>query len=412
MQILLIESDPFQREEWARRLRSEATNVLSYRGLAEFRAESQQTSFCSFFVGWNINFDEAELAIIQTIRQQTGWIVAITDGSTESSQSAYRAGVNDCIERLATAEMVQSKLEHIAYLAEVDNRLNQSQHLKSIGELAAGIAHEINTPIQYVGDNTRFVQEACHDLTQVLLACQRLLAVADSLDEAGVAMQELKDTVQSAEIQYLIEEIPTAISQTLDGVERVSKIVRAMKEFAHPGSTEMTLIDIDHSISNTIMIARNEWKYVADVETDFDPNLGPIPCLPGEINQVLLNIIVNAAHAISDAIGPSRQSKGTIRISTHFSPPFAVIRISDSGTGIPKSQIGKIFDQFYTTKPIGKGTGQGLAIAHNVIVDKHHGNIEVESVIGEGTTFILKIPLETKTSAPASVALHNTEPAN
>ena len=318
-----------------------------------------------------------------------------------------------------TAEIAASRLDtsdasHFTILIRdltkrqlLEARLRQAQKMESIGQLAAGIAHEINTPIQYVGDNTRFVQEACDDLTEVLLACQHLIQVADSGEDVQLATQNLKARFESTEVDYLIEEVPAAIRQTLDGVERVSNIVRAMKEFAHPGSSEMTLIDISHSISNTLMVARNEWKYVADVETEFDPSLGPVPCLPGELNQVLLNIIVNAAHAIGESLGSAREGKGKgkIRITTHLHPPFAVIRIADTGIGIPTDQIPKIFNHFYTTKAIGKGTGQGLAIAHAVIVEKHSGSIAVESEVGVGTTFVLSIPLKRERELPASPKL-------
>jgi signal transduction histidine kinase len=198
----------------------------------------------------------------------------------------------------------------------------------------------------------------------------------------------------AADIGYLLLEIPSAIRQTLEGVDRVANIVRAMKEFAHPGGTEMTLTDLANCISNTIMVARNEWKYVAEVTTEFDPLLPSVPCLPGEINQVLLNIIVNAAHAIGESLGDSPEAKGKISISTRLVNPNAEIRISDSGCGIDPRVVSRIFDPFFTTKVAGKGTGQGLAIAHTVVVEKHGGTISVESEKGQGTTFIIRLPLE------------------
>lgn len=208
------------------------------------------------------------------------------------------------------------------------------------------------------------------------------------------ATQSLRTSMDDADVEYLIEEIPSAITQTLEGVDRVSKIVRAMKDFAHPGVSEMTLTDLSHSINNTVMVARNEWKYAADLVTDFDPNLPPVPCLPGEMNQVLLNMIVNASHAISDALGDSPQTKGTITISTRISSPYAEIRVSDTGSGISPENVERIFNPFFTTKAAGKGTGQGLAIAQSVIVEKHGGTIKVESELGKGTTFVIRIPLE------------------
>ncbi|MFC1735778.1 sensor histidine kinase, partial [Candidatus Hydrogenedentota bacterium] len=174
----------------------------------------------------------------------------------------------------------------------------------------------------------------------------------------------------------------------------VASIVRAMKEFSHPGTDEKTAVDLNRAIENTITVARNEWKYVADVNTEFEPDLPLVPCLPGEFNQVILNLLVNAAHAISDVVGDGSSGKGTITITTRAKGGFAEIEIGDTGGGIPDRARERIFDPFFTTKEVGKGTGQGLAIAHNVIVDKHSGAITFESEEGKGTTFHIRLPLE------------------
>jgi signal transduction histidine kinase len=179
----------------------------------------------------------------------------------------------------------------------------------------------------------------------------------------------------------------------LDGVERVSKIVRAMKEFSHPGEGEKTLIDLHHAIETTITVARNEWKYVAEIQTDFDPSVNVVPGYAADLNQVFLNIIINAAHAIGDTIKEG-DSKGTITVQTFRHKKMAEIRLMDTGTGIPESIIKKIFDPFFTTKEVGKGTGQGLAISYDVIVNKHNGTLQVESEPGKGTTFIIQLPLD------------------
>ena len=205
------------------------------------------------------------------------------------------------------------------------------------------------------------------------------------------------------DVDYLLDEIPSAIDQTLEGVERVTNIVRAMKEFAHPGVTELVLADLTKSIENTVMVARNEWKYVADLETVFDPKLPPVPCLPGELNQVLLNMIVNAAHAIAETLDESSQEKGKITITTRLATPDAEIRITDTGAGIHQEDVERIFTPFFTTKPAGKGTGQGLAIARTVIEEKHGGTIHVESTVGEYTTFVIRIPLESARGEPSRI---------
>jgi signal transduction histidine kinase len=197
--------------------------------------------------------------------------------------------------------------------------------------------------------------------------------------------------VTAVELEYLQEEIPKAIGQLLAGVDHVARIVRAMKEFSHPGPLEKMPVDINRAIESTVTVSRNEWKYVADLTTDLDPNLPLVYCIAGEFNQVMLNLIVNAAHAISAVLEGSGR-KGTIRISTRLKEKCVEIRVSDTGLGIPEAIQSKVFDPFFTTKPVGKGTGQGLAIAHAVIVTKHQGTISFETAAGVGTTFIIHMP--------------------
>ena len=256
----------------------------------------------------------------------------------------------------------------------LERQLAQAQKLESIGQLAAGIAHEINTPIQYIGDNARFLQDAFRDLV-VLVESSPVVARATDGD-----------------VEYFRSEVPKAIGELIEGVDQVARIVRAMKEFSHPGPVEKTPIDINRAIESTIVVSRNEWKYVADVTTDLDHELPPVPCMAGEFNQVILNLIVNAAHAIADATKDSGV-KGEIHISTSMGGPSVEIRVSDTGCGIPEAIRSKVFDPFFTTKPVGKGTGQGLAIAHSVIVQKHGGSIQLESEPGRGTTFVIQLPL-------------------
>ena len=183
------------------------------------------------------------------------------------------------------------------------------------------------------------------------------------------------------------------MAQSLDGVKRVAEIVRAMKEFSHPGAEGKTAVDLNHAIATTVTVARNEWKYVAEVETDLAPDLPPVPCLPGEINQVLLNLLVNAAHAIADVIGAQPEAKGTITLRTRQVDEWVEVRVEDTGRGIPLEIQDRIFEPFFTTKDVGKGTGQGLALAHTVVVRKHGGQIRCESTPNEGATFVVRLPL-------------------
>jgi len=276
----------------------------------------------------------------------------------------------------------------------LESQLAQAQKLESIGQLAAGIAHEINTPTQYVGDNTRFLKEAFEDMNRALKNYGQLFNAVKKNAVSDHLIQEVEKVVHETDIAYLMEEVPTAIEQTLEGLARVTKIVRSMKEFSHPGVDEKTTVDINDALENTITVARNEWKYVADVKTDFEVNLPLVACLPGELNQVFLNIIINAAHAISDASEDGSEKKGIITASTRSNGNSVKIRISDTGRGIPEDIQPRIFDPFFTTKEVGRGTGQGLAISHTVIVEKHGGSISYETELGKGTTFIIQLPIQ------------------
>ncbi len=260
----------------------------------------------------------------------------------------------------------------------LENRLSQAQRLESIGQLAAGVAHEINTPIQYIGDNTLFLQNSFQELIGFM-------------QKYGGFNQDSKG---DEEVQFLVSEIPTAIGECLEGIKRVSEIVQAMKEFSHPGVKEKTLLDINHALQNTLAVTRNEWKYSAQVETDFDPDLPEVLCLPGEINQVFLNIIVNAAQAIHSMSDQLEEEKGTIRLSTRRVEGMVEVRISDTGPGIPEEIQPRIFEPFFTTKEVGKGTGQGLALAYDLIERKHDGSISFETRPGNGTTFIIRLPVQ------------------
>jgi PAS domain S-box-containing protein len=272
-------------------------------------------------------------------------------------------------------------------------QLRHAQKMESIGQLAAGIAHEINTPTQYLGDNIRFLQTSFADLQQLHAQYETLFRAAKANAVTPALLAETEAAGERSNIDFLMKEIPGAIQQSLEGVERVSRIVRAMKDFSHPGTGEKTPIDLNKAVQTTITVAGNEWKYVATIATDFDPTLPPVPCLPGELNQVILNLVVNAAHAIADVVGQGAKGLGVITASTHRCGEWVEIRIRDTGTGIPEKVRGKIFDPFFTTKPVGKGTGQGLAIAHAVIVDQHQGQLLFETEMGVGTVFIIRLPL-------------------
>lgn len=272
----------------------------------------------------------------------------------------------------------------------------QAEKLASVGQLAAGIAHEINTPIQFVGDNTRFIQDTFSDLRKLIdiynLETQAVIAGNSDAITLATRTNELREEI---DIDYLLEEAPTAIAQTLEGVDRVSQIVLSMKDFSHPGSDSKEFVNINKAIESTIVVSRNEWKYIAKLETRFDETLTAVPCYQGEFNQVILNMIINASHAIDDVTNADDNSMGTITIETINQGDTAEIHISDTGSGMTEAISKRIFDPFFTTKGVGKGSGQGLAIAYAVIVEKHEGSLDVESETGKGTTFIITLPMST-----------------
>jgi len=270
----------------------------------------------------------------------------------------------------------------------------QASKLASVGHLAAGIAHEINTPTQYIGDNLRFLKESIEDLFGILESCRNLIRDARKTENFAEQAGKIETAMEEIDLDYLVEEIPEAASQSLSGVEQVSRIVLAMKDFSHPGSREKTYNDLNKAIESTLTVCRNEWKHVAELETDLDPSLVPVKCLGGEINQVFLNLIINAAHAIKDAKG---DAMGKIYISTRLEGDWVEIRIADDGSGIPDDVKERIFDPFFTTKEVGKGTGQGLSVCRDIVTEKHDGKITFESKTGEGTMFIIRLPVDSVT---------------
>lgn len=279
----------------------------------------------------------------------------------------------------------------------LEMQLHQAQRLEAVGTLAAGIAHEINTPMQFVSDNLRFVQQSVEPLAEAI----RLLPQVAAAAQAGAVPPELAARLAAAtsglDAEFLSSEVPAALAEMQEGVQRVTTIVRAMKDFSHPGNQGRQSADLNKAIATTIAVARNEYKYVADVQTDFG-DIPSIECWVADLNQVFLNLLVNAAHAIKDAVGEGTDRRGTIRVSTRLQGECVEIRFADTGTGIPEAVRARIFEQFFTTKPVGKGTGLGLAIARAVVVEKHGGTLDFETEPGRGTTFIVRLPVS---GAPA-----------
>jgi signal transduction histidine kinase len=334
-------------------------------------------------------FDNAEISQLahtltqkwslqREVRQRLKDLDALVLKRTEALQEANRKLTTEMEER-----------------ARIEQELRLAHKLEAVGQLAAGIAHEINTPMQFIGDNVHFLREVFGDLLDLV---DKLFAVRDAAKIGRVApalYKAVEQAEESADLSYLRERTPRAFERTLDGVSRVSTIVSAMKAFSHP-QNDKAPIDLNNAIQTTLTVARNEYKYIADVDTEFG-DLPLVTCHGGDMNQVFLNLIVNAAHAI-EAANNGAEGQGRIRVQTRREGDMAVIAIADTGCGIPEEVQHRVFDPFFTTKEVGRGTGQGLSLAHTIIVDKHGGALSFETEVGRGTTFFVRIPIDDRST--------------
>jgi len=272
--------------------------------------------------------------------------------------------------------------------------LRVAEKLRAVGQLAAGIAHEINTPMQFIGDSVQFLEQAMADLEPLFLACDAARVTGDAAGKLPMTVEEM---MQAVDLAYLRSEIPRALQRCVLGTLRVTKIVHALKDLAHPDSSTQEMADINRAIENTLIVAAGEIKYVANVQLELHCDQ-PVRCHIGEIQQVLLNLMVNAGHAIAERVGKSGQM-GCIKVSSCIQAEDIVVSIADDGAGIPVEVRDRIFDPFFTTKPIGKGTGQGLPIARSLVVERHGGQLLFESTLGKGTTFTMRLPLNGRRKA-------------
>jgi PAS domain S-box-containing protein len=276
----------------------------------------------------------------------------------------------------------------------MESQFLQAQKLEAIGQLAAGIAHEINTPVQYIESNTTYLSDSFSSILDFLSDCLRLVDQAQQGAVQSELLKKIQGARQELDMDFLREDIPESLQESLQGLKKVTRIVRSMKDFSHPGDSEKGQVDLNKALEDTLTISRNEWKYWAEVQTELDPELPLVPCLKDEINQVFLNIIINAAQALSEQQeNRERQGKGKIFIGTRKNAQMAEVKIKDNGPGIPEKIRSRIFDPFFTTKAVGKGSGQGLYISYDIVVEKHKGRLFCESDTGSGTTFIIQLPL-------------------
>lgn len=303
----------------------------------------------------------------------------------------YESGGVDFLTKPVDPYVLISKVNIFIELWRQRRQLLQSQKMEAIGQLAGGIAHEINTPSQFIGLNLEFLTDAADDLLNLIGKFQSLKEEARNSGTAGALVAELDALCDKIDLETLNTEVPLAIAQSSNGVNQISNIVSAMKEFSHPGSKSFVDTDLNHALQNVITISHSQWENCARVSTQLDPALPLVPSLASELNQVFLNLIVNAAHAVAEKT--ERTQPGRINIVTQNNGSHAVITIEDDGAGIPDDVRDHIFNPFFTTKDVGEGTGQGLSISHDIIVNKHGGTIDFESKVGKGTSFIIKLPL-------------------
>jgi PAS domain S-box-containing protein len=290
---------------------------------------------------------------------------------------------------------VDSSTDYTMLVRDVSRRkqleasLLQARKMESVGQLAAGIAHEINTPIQFIGDNIQFLQDAFEDFSVLLQLCNDMSLAVQAGDPTDSLLQSVKAQCEQTDLAFLREECPGAIEQSLEGIERVAKIVRAMKEFSQHSSDNFSLLDVNQAIENTLTVTANRYSELAVVETLLDPQLPQIMCFSGQINQCLLNLLSNAYEAIEDAC---LAGAGRVRVRTRSVNDAIEISVEDNGGGIPEAVRDRIFEPFFTTKEVGKGTGQGLSFVYDAIVDKHGGQISSHQAAGGGTVFVVSLP--------------------
>jgi signal transduction histidine kinase len=262
--------------------------------------------------------------------------------------------------------------------------------LETVGKLADGIAHELNTPIQYIGDNMRFVQQAFTDLTE-------LINTVDQISEQNIKSDKipefLRATLEKVDAPYLMQEVPRALEESLQGTAKISRIVRSMSDYSQTNGGNVIPTDLNQAVQTTLMICQHEWKNIANIQLELDPALPLFACIPCEINEVIQHLLSNAVLAVADSERNTPQNGGQITLRTFAENDCVNLEIEDNGVGIPDNIRDRIFDQFFTTRPVGTGTGQGLSICHALVVTKYSGTIHCKSEVGKGSKFVVRVPI-------------------
>lgn len=341
-----------------------------------------------------LHSDEFYGGVWQKISEKKIWSGEFVNKKKNGEIYYLKASIAPVFDPLGNIAHFVAVEQDVSDFKKMQQNLIQSQKLESVGQLAAGIAHEINTPVQYIGDNFRFLNQSTESLIDIIEMVSDMVNVSEFVDEDQLKnCLIIKDKLANSDIGFFKDEIPLSIKQSLEGIEHISKIVKAMKEFAHPGGADKGQINVNRIIENVVTISRNEWKYAATIETSLEESLPQVMGYANEISQVVLNMIINAAHALNEKYDSGNAGKGIIYLTTSSNQSEIKISIKDTGTGIPEHLRPKIYDPFFTTKDVGKGTGQGLYLAHDIIVNKHGGNIELNSLEGEFTEFVIHLPM-------------------
>lgn len=319
-----------------------------------------------------------EVSFVRPDNGQTEWIV--TQSLPWTQEDGAIGGI------LIFAEIVTARREAEAAEEQRQATLRHQQKMEALGTLAGGIAHEINSPIQYISNNLGFLETAVADIVRLVDAYRGALAESSPPPEVK---HHIAGAERAADLAFLHAEVGESVRQALAGVRSISRIVTAIKTFSHPGTAERAPVDVNSVIRDAVVVSHNQWKHVAEVEEDLDDSLPAILGHGDQLGQVVLNLIVNALHAIEDAGKPG---KGRIRLSSHDRTDGLEIRVEDNGIGVPPHLIDKIFEPFFTTKAPGRGTGQGLSIAHSIVARGHGGTIRCESDPGRYTRFTIRLP--------------------
>jgi PAS domain S-box-containing protein len=358
----------------------EMTDGLNIRDLFELSVDSQASLFeCSVASHVSEINEDGEPSIPEPVQ----YVGIRANGKRFSSEVSFSCTtVGDLM--ISTA-----LIRDLSRRKKLEARLIQAQKMESVGQLAAGIAHEINTPIQFIGNNMQFLQGAFNDLSKLLTLFDQLVGAVKNETATDEILSQIDQQIEMADLPFLREEFPAAIGQSMDGIERVATIVRAMKEFSKPALNSKSAIDLNHAVENALAVSVGQHRGIASIDTSLDANAVPLMGLESQLNQVLVDLIANACEAIADHCEPNT---GTIRISTQYRDGTVELRVQDNGPGIPPEIMNRIFDPFFTTKDVGKGTGQGLAFVYDVIVNKHDGSIHAHSSPGDGTTLVITLP--------------------